>query len=274
MEKGDAGARRLGWLPGNINAARNDEPAAVTDNAASLPWLKNTSTPARKISEGESGNRLGSAPPAPVVQTASNNPAEKHGVAQKAKSSVLSLHTLTRFPLLFAIIGVIAVGSMAASMPTLAALDFLEQESTPPQTNVDSQAFVVSRTRFDPTSTVTVNGATAVGASAVFTQVVKANFLAEMGDIVTINNIRVENLGSTNTIASLEVIAPSGVSVDVRSPSGAGNELRLLGPNVFALPIDAGSSAQIELRLIILTGPLDPGTSQQFSIQVEVSALD
>lgn len=264
MKKADAGDRRLGWLP---DTTRSDEDAAVAD--ASLPWLKVNSS-ARKVS-----NRpIKSVPIEPVIPTADVHKQQHYG-PKEGKSSLISLHTMTRLPLVLAIIGVIAVGSMAAAMPTLATLDIgLGSDPTPPPTNLDSQAFVTSRTRFDPTSSVTVNGATAVGASAVFTQVVKANFLAEMGDIVTINNIRVENLGSTNAIASLEVIAPSGVSVDVRSPSGPGNELRLLGPNVFALPIDAASSAQIELRMIILTGPLDPGASQQFSIQVEVSGLD
>jgi|GEM_PF-6947329 len=184
-----------------------------------------------------------------------------------------------KFPLWIVLTLIIVGGSMGVGIPTLATLDLNNLTSSTTPVNVDSKTFIVSRVRFDPTSTITMDGATAAGASAVFTQVVKANFLAEMGDIITIGGITVQNLGSTNAIAAVEVIAPQGISVDVRSPAGAGNELRLLGTNTFALPIDAGTSttpgtAEIELRLIILTGPLDPSTSQQFSIEVGISALD
>ena len=184
-----------------------------------------------------------------------------------------------RFPLWIVLGLIVTAGSLSVGIPTLASLDLTSLSSNTPPVNVDSKSFVVSRVRFDPTSTLTMEGATAVGASAVFTQTVKANFLSETGDIITISGIHVQNLGSTNSIAAVEVIAPQGISVDVRSPSGAGNELRLLGTNTFALPINAGTSsspgsAEIELRLIILTGPLDPTTSQQFSIEVGISALD
>jgi hypothetical protein len=187
--------------------------------------------------------------------------------------------SVKKFPIWAVMTLIIVGGSMSVGIPTLASLDLTSLTSGTPPVNVDSKTFVVSRVRFDPTSTITMDGATAAGATAVFTQVVKANFLAEMGDIITISGIKVQNLGSTNAIAAVEVIAPQGISVDVRSPSGAGNELRLLGVNTFALPIDAGTSttpgsAVIELRLIILTGPLDPTTSQQFSIEVGISALD
>ncbi len=184
-----------------------------------------------------------------------------------------------RFPIWAVLSLIIVGGSMSVGIPTLASLDLSSLTSNTPPVNVDSKTFVVSRVRFDPTSSISMDGATAAGATAVFTQVVKANFLAEMGDIITIGGINVQNLGSTNAIAAVEVIAPQGISVDVRSPSGAGNELRLLGVNTFALPINAGTStspgsAEIELRLIILTGPLNPNTSQQFSIEVGISALD
>lgn len=191
----------------------------------------------------------------------------------------ISTPSLRKFPVWVLLIAVIVGGSMSVGIPTLASLDLASITSNTNPVNVDSKTFVVSRVRFDPTSTITIDGATAAGATAVFTQVVKANFLSEMGDIITIKGIKVQNLGTTSSIAAVEVIAPQGISVDVRSPPGAGNELRLLGTNTFALPIDGGSSttpgsAEIEIRLIILTGPLDPTTSQQFSIEVGISALD
>ena len=200
--------------------------------------------------------------------------------AAKSQGTVtLKIPSLKGFPLWIVLGLIVTAGSLSVGIPTLASLDLTSLSSNAPPVNVDSKSFVVSRVRFDPTSTLTMEGATAVGASAVFTQTVKANFLAETGDIITISGINVQNLGSTNSIAAVEVIAPQGISVDVRSPAGAGNELRLLGTNTFALPIDSGSSsspgsAEIQLRLIILTGPLDPTTSQQFSIEVGISALD
>jgi len=186
---------------------------------------------------------------------------------------------LKRYPLWVLMVIIVVGGSMTIAIPTLASLDLAAPSSSSPSVNFSSQTFVVSRVRFDPSSTVSMTGATAVGASAVFTQVAKANFLAELGDMITIGGIRVQNLGSTNAITAVKVVTPEGIALDVRSPPGAGNELRLLGPNVFALPINAGTlaspgSAEIELRLIVLTGPLDPSTSQQFSIQLEISSLD
>jgi hypothetical protein len=222
----------------------------------------------------------------PAVDSVANK--KLHEKSTKPESNEKSKGTVTikipsisakKFPLWIVLTLIIVGGSMGVGIPTLATLDLNNLTSSTTSVNVDSKTFIVSRVRFDPTSTITMDGATAAGASAVFTQVVKANFLAEMGDIITISGITVQNLGSTNAIAAVEVIAPQGISVDVRSPAGAGNELRLLGTNTFALPIDAGTSttpgtAEIELRLIILTGPLDPSTSQQFSIEVGISALD
>lgn len=243
------------------------------DGNGGLPSVnrKNTQNELPKI-----GARAGKLPeqkmqsPSTKAKVQHNSTQTKHNGARK--------FTL-KFPFWVLMIMIVGAGSLTMGMPTLASFDIASIGPTSPEVNLDSTTFVVSRVRFDPTSDINMDGVTAMGATAVFTQIVKANFLSEMGDIVTISGIRVQNLGTTNAIAAVEVIAPQGVAVDVRSPPGAGNELRLLGTNTFALPIDAGTttspgSAEIELRLIILTGPLDPGQSQQFSIQIGIFALD
>ena len=243
-------------------------------NGQSLPRLSSTNKPKVKDLPKVTHTTTGKSPEK-VTNIQTETKADKTVTLR-----IPSLADVKKYPIWIIMAVIVVGGSMTVAIPTLATLDLtsLSSSSAPP-VSLDSQTFVVSRVRFDPTSTITMNGVTAAGATAVFTQVVKANFLAEMGDIITIDGIKVQNLGATNAIAAVEVIAPQGISVDVRSPAGAGNELRLLGTNTFALPIDAGTSttpgsATIQIRLVILTGPLDPSTSQQFSIEVGISGLD
>ncbi len=120
--------------------------------------------------------------------------------------------------------------------------------------NFGADVTVASRVSFDPSSTVSFTGGTNSTAE-ISSERATLNFAALDFDKVTISGIKVHNHGSTNTIAKLEVIAPSGFLIDARSPPTSSDPLRRIAPNQFAVPIvgAVGSNPGVsEVRLELM----------------------
>ena len=134
--------------------------------------------------------------------------------------------------------------------------------------NFGTDVTVASRVSFDPASTVTFTGGTNTTAE-ISTERARLNFAALDFDRVTISGIKIRNHGSTNTIASLEVIAPKDFLIDARSPPASSDPLRKVSPNKFAVPIAGavGSTpgvAEVKLEMVFWNSTSFVSTEKKF----------
>lgn len=134
--------------------------------------------------------------------------------------------------------------------------------------NFGADVTVASRVSFDPTSTITFTGATNTTAE-ISSERARLNFAALDFDKVIIEGIRIRNHGSTDTIASLEVIAPKDFLIDARSPPTSSDLLRKVSPNKFAVPIPGavGSTpgvAEVKLEMMFWNSTAFVSTDKKF----------
>jgi len=185
-----------------------------------------------------------------------------------------------------ATIGITASGATPVSLP-------LFNTNHHAEANFDSGIAVTSRVSFDPYSSISVYGADEPK-SELTSDLAQISFEASSFKPIRITGIRVFNHGSTNTIASLKVIAPSDLLIDARSPVGSSDLLRQIAPSTFAVPISGTVGhypgiTDVEIDLLFWDSTAFDTTNdgadsssanphkhemEQFKIQLRISSLD
>lgn len=185
-----------------------------------------------------------------------------------------------------ATLGITAFGATPVSLPIF-------NTNYPAEANFDSGVAVTSRVNFDPYSLISVYAA-GESKSEVTSDLVQISFKASSFEQIRITGIRVFNHGSTNTIASLKVIAPSDLLIDARSPVGSPDLLRQIAPSTFAVPISGAVGhypgiTDVEIDLLFWdntsfdfidedadssSANLQKHEMEQFKIQLRISSLD
>lgn len=185
-----------------------------------------------------------------------------------------------------ATLGITAFGATPISLPIF-------KTNYPAEANFDAGVAVTSRVSFDPYSSISVYGA-GESKSELTSDLAQISFRASSFEPIRITGIRVFNHGSTNTIASLKVIAPSDLLIDARSPVGSHDFLRQIAPTTFAVPISGAVGhypgiTDVEIDLLFWDSTAFDSTdedadsssanlpkheTEQFKIQLRISSLD